>query len=397
MHALAERESMHATPSSFEQDGPTCSQGDFDLSGIQRILIVDDEADLRVICRHALKSDTIDCDEASNGVLGLEAAQAKPYDLVLLDVDMPKMKGPEVCQHLRAAPPCPHLKVIMVSGRVSGNELAEMMMAGADDYLQKPFTIIELRARVEAALRLKKAQDRSDLLNRHLMAVNGALEKALTCRDSDLVQARNALVLGLAKLVECRDSETGRQLMRLQRYSRCLASEAAKSPAFAHQIDSHFIEMLECCTPLHDIGKVGLPDHILRKPGKLTPEECRVMRTHPVIGATTLERVARQQGFAVAFLRTAIDITRHHHERYDGTGYPDRLKGTEIPLAARLVAICDVYDALRSRRVYKPAWIHLEAVKMITEGSPGHFDPVLLQVFGRCADQFARVFDELVD
>jgi response regulator RpfG family c-di-GMP phosphodiesterase len=393
-----QHEQLHCPPQvDFGKDESAGSPEVLDEFGIQRILIVDDEADLRTICRHALKSDVVECDEASDGVLGLQAAQARPYDLVLLDVDMPNMKGPEVCRQLRATPPCPHLKVIMLSGRVSPNDLAQMMMTGADDYLQKPFTIIQLRARAQAALRLKKAQDRSDLLNRNLMAVNAALERTLTIRNSDLVQARNALVLGLAKLVEWRDTETGEHLMRLQCYSRCLAEEAAKSHSFASQIDSHFIDMLECCTPLHDIGKVALPDHVLLKPGKLTSEERRVMRTHPVIGATTLERVAQQQGFAVAFLRMAIDITRHHHERYDGTGYPDRLRGSEIPLAARLVAICDVYDALRSRRVYKPAWPHEEAVQAITEESPGHFDPVLLQVFRGCAHQFKRIFDDLVD
>src|SRR5262249_45340634 len=157
------------------------------------------------------------------------------------------------------------------------------------------------QARVKAALRLKEAQDRSDLLNRHLLAMNSDLERNVSSRDSDLVHARNALVMSLAKLVECRDSDTGAHLLRLQRYSRSLAEEAAKHSPFSRILDDNFIGMLECCAPLHDIGKVGLPDHILLKPGKLSPAERAMMEAHTVIGAGTLKDVARHHGFAVAF------------------------------------------------------------------------------------------------
>jgi HD-GYP domain-containing protein (c-di-GMP phosphodiesterase class II) len=185
--------------------------------------------------------------------------------------------------------------------------------------------------------------------------------------------------------------------VRLQCYSRCLAEAAPKSATFAGQIDRHYVEMLECCAPLHDIGKVGLPDHILLKPGKLTPEERVLMQAHTIIGADTLKEVAAQYNFALVFLQTAIDITRHHHERCDGRGYPDQLAGSDIPLAARIVAIGDVYDALRSRRVYKPALSHAAAVQVMTESSPGQFDPALLQVFQRCAGQFEKIFREQAD
>lgn len=309
---------------------------------LHQVLVVDDESDTRNLCRLALQAEGIPCDESANGVLALQAIQAKRYDLVLSDIDMPEMTGPEVLRHLREAPPCPHLKIIMFSGRASSDEMAQMLLAGADDYLTKPLSMVQLLSRVKAALRLKDAQDRSDLLNRNLLAVNHQLEQDLTARDSDLIHARNALVLALAELVAYRDTETGAHLMRLQRYSRCLAEEAAGSPGFAGQIDDHFIQMLECCAPLHDIGKVGLPDHILLKPGMLDANERIIMQTHTTIGADTLQEVARQHGFAVAFFQTAIDIARHHHERYDGKGYPDQLAGDAIPLAARLVSIGDV-------------------------------------------------------
>ena len=162
-------------------------------------------------------------------------------------------------------------------------------------------------------------------------------------------------------------------------------------------IDANFIDMVECCAPLHDIGKVGIPDHILLKPGKLTPDERLQMQSHTLIGAETLAEVALKHGTALAFLQMSIEIARHHHERYDGTGYPDRLVGNDIPLAARIVAIGDVYDALRSRRSYKPALSHLSTVQLMIEGSPGHFDPALIPIFTRCTDRFDRIFRELTN
>jgi response regulator RpfG family c-di-GMP phosphodiesterase/serine/threonine protein kinase len=358
----------------------------------RRLLIVDDEPGVRKFCGHVLHSADLLCDEAADGLKAVEACKKCAYDLILLDIDMPVMTGQQVLSYLRENPPCSHLKVILFSGRTSGDELAKLMLAGADDYLTKPVSALQLRARVRAALQLKEAQDRSDLLNRHLLAVNNQLERNLTARDCDLVQARNALVMALATLVERRDNDSVAHLFRLQQYARCLAEEAAKSPTFAGQIDRNFIDMLECCAPLHDIGKVGLPDHILYNPGKLTQDEQALMQTHTVIGADTLRQIIKQHGFATAFLQMAADIARHHHERYDGAGYPDRLAGNAIPLAARLVAFGDVYDALRSRRVYKPALSHAAAVRLITEQSPGQFDPALVQVFQNCKDRFEEIF-----
>jgi len=285
----------------------------------------------------------------------------------------------------------------MFSGTSNGDELSRILLAGADDFLTKPFSMVQLRARVKSALRLKDAQDRSDVLNRQLLGLNGELEQTLEARDGELIRARNGLVLALAKLVEHRSAETGSHLMRLQRYCRVLAEEAATSPAFATVLDANFIRTLEDCAPLHDIGKAALPDHILNKPGPLDTNERMVMQAHTTIGADTLREVARRHPFATAFLHMAIDITRSHHERWDGMGYPDRLAGDLIPLCARILAIADVYDALRSRRIYKPGLSHTTAVMTMTEGSSGHFDPALLEVFRRGAEQFDRIFRELND
>jgi cyclic di-GMP phosphodiesterase len=361
-----------------------------------QILIVDDESDVRLFCRCALESENgPQCDEAADGIVALEMINKKKYDLVLTDIDMPRMTGPEVCSYLRENPPYPNLKVVMVSGRASPDEMAKMLLNGANDYLSKPLSIVQLQSKTKAALFLKDAQDRADLLNSHLLAVNRELEQTLSGRDSDLVHARNGLVHALAKLVEYREGESGSHLLRMERYSRCLADRAAKAPAFAGQIDSNFIELLACCAPLHDIGKVGLPDHILLKPGKLEADERMMMQTHTTIGADTLKAVMKQHGSALAFLQMAADIARHHHECFDGQGYPDRLAGSNIPLSARLVTICDVYDALRSRRSYKPALSHATAVQVITRVSGGQFDPNLVQAFVQCAPQFEKIFREV--
>jgi response regulator RpfG family c-di-GMP phosphodiesterase len=361
-----------------------------------RLLLVDDEAGIRQLCEMALSAPDVQCDQAADGHEALAALAAKPYDLVVLDVAMPGISGLEVCRKLRANPPWPHLKIILCSGHMTGDEMAEVLAAGADDFLTKPFSTNQLRARTRYALRLKESQDQADKANRHLQAVNQQQGQHLIERDSDLMHARQALVLSLVKLLEHRQLESGRHLKRLQAYGRCLAEEAVQTPIFASQIGGHYVALLECCIPLHDIGKVGLPDHIVLKPGKLDAEERVLMQTHATIGSDLLKEVASQHGTSMEFFQMAIDITRHHHERYDGKGYPDRLAGEAIPLSARLLALADVYDALRSRQPYKPALGHNAAVEVIVQ-SEGQFDPVLVQAFQRCHLQFDKIFRELPD
>lgn len=362
-----------------------------------RILIVDDQPDIRRLCRLSLSPEGLACDEASSGPDAVETASRKPFDLVLLDVDIPGFNGEEVLRRLRQNPPCPNLKIVMFSGAAGGDELSRILLAGADDFLIKPFSTVQLRARVKSALRLKDAQDRSDVLNRNLLTVNAQMEKTLQDRDVEIIHARNGLVLALAKLVEHRSSETGPHLMRLQRYSRILAEEAARLPAFGSLLDANFIRNLVDTAPLHDIGKAAIPDGILNKPGPLTDEERATMQTHTTIGANTLREVARRHPFSTGFLQMAIDIAQYHHEKWDGTGYPQRLAGGAIPLAARLLAIGDVYDALRSPRVYKEGRTHADTLDLMLNKSPGHFDPALLDVFRRVEACFDRAYADVVE
>ena len=362
---------------------------------VRRVLVADDARMVRAFCAHTLQDAGIECDQVQDGAQALAAIDSKPYDLLLTDWMMPGMTGMELCRKVRENPPSPNFKIILFSSEVTDDNVAKVLAGGADDFLPKQFSPVQLVARVQAALRHKDAQDRSDRLHGNMLTCNRQLEENLLCRDSDLVQVRNALVLGLTDLVCRRDAETIHHATRMQHFCRFLAEEATGIPSYADQIDHNFIGMLECCAPLHDIGKVALPDHILGKVGHLDTEERLMMQTHTIIGAETLQSVAQRHGSAVAFLQMAIDIARHHHERYDGQGYPDRLKGNDIPLAARIVAICDTYDGLRSRRSYKPALNHSTTLQMMLESCQGQFDPLLLPAFRRCEAEFERVFREM--
>jgi response regulator RpfG family c-di-GMP phosphodiesterase/serine/threonine protein kinase len=378
-----------AAPLSFIR--PASRLGQPAMSG-PRVLVVDDEEGIRDFAKHVLGMLNLPCDIVENGEQALCAAAAVPYDLVLLDLCMPDMSGSEVLRQLRASGRCPNQKIIILSGQSSPDDMTQMLQEGADDFLSKPFSLVQFQGRVRNALRLKSAQDRSGRLNQELAEANAQLEQNLRLRDIDLVTTRRALVLGLARLVEQRDARFSQHVSRMQRYCRALAEAAKEAPTFHDLINNEFVNVLETCVPLHDVGKVGLPDHILMKGGTLTPEERLLMQAHTTCAAETLHAAARANPVEGSFLRTVIDVIRHHHERFDGTGYPDRLTGTDIPLAARIVAICDVYDALRSRKPYKPALSHTVTVQIITEGSTGQFDPDLLAVFRKIAAEFETIY-----
>jgi putative two-component system response regulator len=380
--------------SAAQQQPTATSHGNKKATAEYRILIVDDEEPVRRVCRLALQHESMHCEEI---LIGSEAAQrgiSEPFDLVLLDVDLPELNGELVLRKLRQQPAIPNQKIIMLSGRTSGDDLSRLLALGADDYLTKPFSVVQLRGRVKAALRLKEAQDRSDKLTRQLASSNTQLESALRCKASELVDVRGAIVLALARLVEQRSAETGLHLRRLQRYCRVLAEAAAATPAFKDRFDPTYVELIESAVPLHDIGKITVPDHVLQKAGKLTPEERVLVEAHSANGAQTLTEVAEQYPLAAAFFSVAVEIARYHHERWDGSGYPERLSGNTIPLPARLFAIADVYDALRCRRPYKAPMTHEEAITEMVTQCAGHFDPALFEVFTGVSNQFEKVFAE---
>jgi response regulator RpfG family c-di-GMP phosphodiesterase len=362
-----------------------------------RVLVVDDEPCIRQVCKTALEAEGIACDEAPDGWHALAALASPNYDLVLLDWNLPDLGGGEVCRRLREYAPSSRLKIVMISGMSRGDDLVQSLHSGADDCLSKPFSLTTLSARVRMLLRVRDEQQHSELLNQHLMAINTKLEQSLSCSHADLASTQSAMVQALARLAGFRDVESPAHLTRMQRYARRLAEEAMDLPAFDNQIDYAFIQELECAAPLHDIGKAGLPDNILLKDGRLEPTERFLMQTHSMLGSETLTEVMKAHGKGMTYLELAAQIARHHHERWDGAGYPDGLAGEAIPLAARIVTVGDVYDALRSRRAYKPALTHQAALQIMFDNSPGQFDPNLLQAFRRCAPDFERIFRDMPD
>ncbi|MCS7016604.1 MAG: protein kinase [Gemmatales bacterium] len=363
---------------------------------VHRILIIDDEMPVREFCRHALRQEGYECVAAESATAGLAALASQSFDLVLLDWNLPDLEGPEVVSRIRQLPVSRHLKVVMISGRISGDELSRALLRGADDYLCKPFSLQEMVSRVKSALALKDAQEALQALVHYLTETNARLEQNLNTTQGDLFQLRNILVQTLAWAINYRDPAARRHHQRMPRYARRLAEAASLLPEFTEQLDESFICRLEAAIPLHDLGKVGLPDHIRFKETLLSPEERLLMQTHTLIGHEILTEMAQQyEGNIFDFLRTAAEIARHHHERYDGTGYPDRLAGKAIPLAARITAICDTYDALCSPRPYRPALPHEAAVELIVRNSVGQFDPDLLAAFEKVASDFALIFREL--
>jgi response regulator RpfG family c-di-GMP phosphodiesterase len=360
-------------------------------AGRRRVLIVDDEPAARALVRMALEATGCVCTEARDGEQALSLAETEPFDLVVLDLGLPGLQGYEVCRRLRERPTLPFQKILVVSG--SGNP-AEALPRGADDYLAKPFEVPQLRARVEHALRVKEGQDRLLATAEQYRQANRQLELSLDASKADVRQAHDALLFAMAKMAESRDGETAGHLHRLQRYSRILAEHASRQRSWAGFVDARFLAQMERCVPLHDIGKIGLPDYVLLKPASLNAAERALVEQHPLIGDRILEALARQHGEALDFLTMARAIVRHHHERYDGRGYPDHLAGEDIPAAARVVAVADVYDALRRERLHKAAMSHVQAIAVILKGSPGQFDPLLLRVFETCHDQFERVYRE---
>ena len=362
-----------------------------------RVLIVDDVATIRLLSRSVLEALGCQCVEAGDGEAALAAVEEERYDLVLLDVNLPGIDGFAVCRRLRRRAPSPRLKVIIVSGRGDQNQLAEALTHGADDYIPKPFECAQLEAKVRHALRLKDVQDRADLLANQLLLTNRQLEHSLEARSADVCQAQNALLHTMARLAELRDGETAGHLRRLQCYTRCLADRVAGSADWEGLVTPQFLEQLELCVPLHDIGKIGLPDQVLGKPGPLDPAERALMETHALIGDRILEGLGREHGASLPFLGLASAVVRSHHERWDGQGYPDRLAGDAIPPVARLTALADVYDALRRQRYHKPAWPHAATARHLLTRSEGQFDPTVLRAFAACQRQFEQIYHEIRD
>ena len=390
------REGSSRTAGGVEPAGR--SLPDLDSEKLQRrVLMVSPRGVCRAACRAALKPIGFAIVEVPRGTDVRTTLERFPADVVLIDSQLDEGTGLDLCRQLRTAAPFPNLKLIVLAADAAAEKQAAESELLCDDVVPRASVGHKLLSRVRMMLRLKDSEDRVNRLSSHLLTTNAQLEQALQQRDATANQAQDVLIFAIAKMAEMRGQETGGHLLRMQKYVRVLAEEAKQLPAFATVIDSAYVRMMERCVLLHDIGKVAIPDHILLKPGKLDPEERSIMESHTQLGANMLEAVARQQGACLAFLQMAIDIARHHHEHYDGNGYPHGLSADAIPMSARIVTIADVYDAMRSKLVYKPGLAHSAVRRLLLLPAQTQFDPALMVAFRQCESSFEQIFEQTPD
>ncbi|MBK1693647.1 two-component system response regulator [Chromatium weissei] len=311
---------------------------------------------------------------ASHGMKALQLAKERQPDLILLDIMMPDMDGYEVCRRLKADEALQRIPVLFLTAKNEISDEEQGFALGAVDFIHKPISLPIVTARVRSHLQLKVWQD-------FLLDQNAWLRREVEKRLSDINRFRDASILTMVSLAEFRDECTGNHIQRTQEYVRLLAQHCAAHPRYQHQFTASYIELISKSAALHDVGKIAIPDHILLKSGKLTDEEFVIMRTHAVRGYEMLARAGEHLGEHGEFLKLAKDIAHYHHEKWDGSGYPDGLQGHAIPIAARLMAVADVFDALLTRRPYKEPFPMHEVIAIMKQGSGNHFDPEVIDAF----------------
>jgi putative two-component system response regulator len=332
---------------------------------VQVIAVDDDEIALELLAS-ALRRAGYEVLTADNGRAALDLLTSTDARLIVSDWDMPGLNGLDLCRAVRTADVSGYVYFVLLTARNSVREKVEGLLAGADDFIAKPFDPAELAGRITAGERILS------------------------------LETRDVAIFALAKLAESRDPDTGAHLERVQSYSRALAQRLAGRPKFADQVDAEFIRLIYLTSPLHDIGKVGIPDSVLLKPGRLSDREFEIMKSHATIGADTLS-AALDKFPAAKFLLMARDIAATHHEHYNGSGYPAGLRGDDIPLCGRIVALADVYDALTSRRVYKDSFKHELARSIITAESNSHFDPDVVDAFLEAEAEFIAIAERFAE
>ncbi|WP_417069501.1 response regulator [Niveibacterium terrae] len=354
------------------------------------ILIVDDSPDNLALMSDLLKSEH-KVKIANSGERALKIASSDaPPDLILLDIMMPGMDGFEVCRQLKFSPSTRDIPVIFLTAKSDEKDEAEGLKLGAVDYVTKPISPSITLARVKTHLSLKASAD-------FLRNQNDFLEREVNARTREISAIQDVTIMTMASLAETRDSETGNHIRRTQNYVKALAENLRNHPRFFTFLTKQNILLLFKSAPLHDIGKVGIPDCILLKPGPLEPHEFEIMKTHTTLGFQAISHAEKALGMEVPFLSIAKQIALSHQEKWDGSGYPSGLSGEDIPISARLMALADVYDALISRRIYKPPLPHEKAVSIIESERGVHFDPDVVDAFLEIQDEFHRIATHYAD
>jgi putative two-component system response regulator len=354
------------------------------------VLVVDDAPD-NLELMAGLLHDSYRVKVAINGEKALQVARSEdPPDLILLDIMMPGLSGYDVCAALKQDPATRHIPVIFLTAMSATQDETRGLELGAVDFITKPVNPPIVLARVATQLQLKAASD-------FLRDQNAFLEAEVQRRGRELAAIQDVTIQAMASLAETRDSDTGNHIRRTQFYVQALAEHLQHHPRFSAFLDERTIDLLFKSAPLHDIGKVGIPDRILLKPGRLTAEEFEVMKTHTTLGLEAITTAERALGLEVGFLKYAKEIAYGHHEKWDGSGYPEGLAGDAISISARLMALADVYDALISRRVYKEPMGHEQALAIIRQGSGSHFDPDIVEAFLAIEAEFRAIAARFAD
>ena len=361
-----------------------------DAASKPTVLVIDDAPDNLALMSGLLK-DSYQVKVAQHGEMGLKVAlTSPPPDLILLDIMMPDLDGYEVCRRLKSNPASRAIPVIFLNAQTDLQDEQKGLLLGAVDYITKPISPSLMLARVATQIALKTNVD-------FLRDNNAFLEQEVARRIEDLSAAQDVTILAMTSLAETRDSDTGNHIRRIQHYVRALALALKDHPRFADDLGPQAISLLFKSAPLHDIGKFGIPDRILLKPSSLSPEEFEIMKTHTTLGFEAIEQAEKALGLQPPMLRTAKEIVLSHQEKWDGSGYPQGLKGAAIPMSARLMAVADVYDALISQRVYKAALPHDRAVQIVFQGRGSHFDPDMVDAFIGIQDEFQAIAERFAD
>lgn len=364
-----------------------------------RILVVDDQPDNLLILEDQL-SDLYKVDAVSSGEEALDYLYNGEYrpDMVLLDVVMPGVNGFDVCKQMQESEALKDLPVLFITSITSEDEEAYAMSIGAKDFIHKPFAEPVVKARIHTHLQLAQAKKELEVRNSNLSLVVNRQSEELTRRHQQLIASQSATITALCSLAEVRDSDTGNHILRTQNYVRVLAETLKDHPRFSHELTTENIYLIIKSAPLHDIGKVAIPDNILLKPGKLTSEEWEIMKSHTQLGFDAILQAEKElPDDHDSFLRYAREIVYSHHEKWDGSGYPQGLKADDIPVSARLMAAADVYDALISKRVYKNAFTYETAIELIKDCRGTHFDPDVADAVVRLQDDFLAIAKQYQD
>ena len=356
-----------------------------------RILIVDDSLS-SIELLGTILGEEYRISFASNGVEGLNLATQFPTDLILLDVIMPGIDGHEVCRQLKANPETSDIPVIFLTSLESATDEEYGLSLGAEDFIHKPISPPVVLARVRNHLLLANNKRELKRHNEELEHLVAERTKEVAYRDQQLIAAQASTITAFCALAEARDNETGNHIRRTQNYVRVLAEALRYHPRFRQYLDAETIQLLFKSAPMHDVGKVAIPDSILLKPGKLSPDEWSIMKNHCAAGRNAIASAARELGENDGtFLGYAAEIAYYHHERWNGQGYPCGLAGEDIPVSARLMAVADVYDALITKRIYKPAFPHDECLRIMIAERGEHFDPDVLDALLATADEFNAI------